>query len=47
MSFLKALLGIKKINSTLFYKEFSEDNKQLRELEELSMRVRKLLSIEI
>ncbi len=40
MSFLKALLGIKKINSTLFYKEFSEDNKQLRELEELSMRVK-------
>ncbi len=40
MSFLKALLGIKKINSPVFYKEFSENNKQLRELEELSRNVK-------
>ncbi|MEG0611636.1 MAG: NERD domain-containing protein [Clostridium sp.] len=42
MSFLKNLLGIKNINSPIYYKEFTEENIQLKELEELSYRVKNI-----
>ncbi|MEG2290855.1 MAG: NERD domain-containing protein [Clostridium sp.] len=40
MSFLKNLLGIKNINSPIYYKEFTEENSQLKDLKELSYRVK-------
>lgn len=40
MSILKSLFGIREIKNTVFYKDFREDNLQLRELIELSKRVK-------
>lgn len=40
MSILRNILGIKDIKKTIFYKEFSEDNRQLNDLIELSSRVK-------
>jgi hypothetical protein len=40
MGFLNDLIGIRDIKSPIFYKEFSEDNKQLADLEELFEKVK-------
>ncbi|MEG1254393.1 nuclease-related domain-containing protein [Clostridium sp.] len=40
MSFLKNFLGIKYVNSHIYYKEFTTGNSQLKDLEELSERVK-------
>ncbi|MBB6715578.1 HRDC domain-containing protein [Clostridium gasigenes] len=40
MSIIKSLLGIKEIKNTIFYKDFSEDNRWLNELIDISSRIK-------